>query len=91
MNYAFQRPFNALDAEGFQFELLKGTDAFAGLFLWPAYFPGFFRGVSWMTGCLPGWFIRRFMKPFALLSRSLDVSEIDPTDAVSSTLWLTIV
>lgn len=81
MNYAFQRPFNALDAEGFQSEVIKGADAFTEVFQWPNYFPNIFRGISGVIACLPRWFTSRFMKPFALVSWCLEVSATRPMDA----------
>ncbi len=74
MNYTFQRPFDTLDAEGFHSELIEALGAFSNMLQWPRYFPQFFARVSWVAGCLPGWFINRFMKPFALVGWILDVS-----------------
>lgn len=91
MNYAFQRPLNALDAEDFQSPILNGVAAFQGTFQWPIYFPNFFGGVSWVTAYLPGWFIRRFVKPVALVGWCLEVSATRTIDAESPTLWLMMV
>ena len=86
MNYAFQRPFNALDAKGFQSEVIMGADAFTELFQWPNYFPNTFRVISLVIACLPGWVTSRFMKPFALVSWCLKVSTTRPIDAYWSIL-----
>lgn len=74
MNYAFQRPLNTLDAEGFQSEVLKGNDAFTLLFHWPNYFPMVFECLVRVAACLPMWFLSRFMKPFTLVAWCLAVS-----------------
>ena len=74
MNYAFQRPLNTLDAEGFQSEILKGTEAFSRMFHWPYYFPKFFGCVVRVAAYLPMWFLSRFMKLFALVNWALAVS-----------------
>ena len=42
MNYAFQRPINALDAEALQSEVIIGTDTLMKMYRWPIYFPNFF-------------------------------------------------
>lgn len=74
MNYAFQRPFNALDEEGFQSDLLKGVETFAVMGQWPVHFPRVFGGVTWGIQCLPRWLTSRIIKPFALVDWCLDVS-----------------
>ena len=74
MNYGFQRPFDALDAEGFKSELIHAAEALLQLFLWSVYFPRFFGGVFRVTACLPRWFMSRFIKPFTLVNWCLDVS-----------------
>ena len=74
MNYAFQRPLNTLDAEGFQSEVLTGTEAFARMFHWPLYFPNVFECVVRVAAYLPMWFLSRFMKPFTLVNWCLAVS-----------------
>ena len=74
MNFGIQRPFNVLDAEGFQSEIIDSAEALLELFMWSAYFPRFFGGVSRVTARLPRWFMSRFMKPFALVKWCLDVS-----------------
>ena len=74
MNYGFQRPFNVLDAEGFQSELINSAEALLPFFLWSKYFPRVFGGVSRVAARLPRWFMSRFMKPFALVNWCLDVS-----------------
>lgn len=73
MNYAFQRPFNALDEDGFQSQVIMGTDASSRLFQWLAYFPRFFGGVFRVAENLPEWLIRRYMRPFALVNWCLEV------------------
>ena len=62
MNYVFQRTFDALDAEDFQPELLKGADIFLGMFRWPIYFPNVFGGLLRVTTSLPEWYISRYVK-----------------------------
>lgn len=74
MNYAFQRPLNTLDVEGFQSEVLKGSEAFSLLFYWSNYFPNLFGCVDRVVACLPMWFLSRFMKPFTRVNWSLAVS-----------------
>ena len=74
MNYAFQRPLNTLDAEGFQSEVMKGTEAFTRIFYWPHYFPNVFGCVDRVAARLPMWFLSRFMKPFTLVNWILAVS-----------------
>ena len=74
MNFGFQRPLNALDAPGFQSEVLDAAAALLDLFMWPINFPNFAQGVFWVTERLPKWFLHRFMKRIALLSWCLEVS-----------------
>ena len=81
MNFTFQRPLNALDAEGFQSELLTGLDAWNSLFQWPTYFPRFFAGVAGGVASLPKWVIDEFVKPFALVYRCLEVIHHAGSDA----------
>lgn len=88
MNYAFQRPFNALDEDGFQSQVIMGTDASSRLFQWLAYFPGFVGGVFRVAENLPEWLIRRYMRPFALVNWCLEVSAIRPVYAGCPTLGL---
>lgn len=78
MNYAFQRPFNALDQEGFQPDVLKGVEAFKGMWLWPMYIPKICGGVTWVIQCLPVWLTSKMIKPFALVNESLEVSATCP-------------
>lgn len=74
MNYAFQRPLNTLDAEDFNSEVLKGTDAFSLIFNWPLYFPNVFKLMDRVAASLPTWFLSRFMKPLMLVKWGLAVS-----------------
>lgn len=74
MNYAFQRPFNALDKEEFQSDLLDGVEIFTVMWQWSMHFPRVFGGVTWVIQCLPGWLTSRIIKPFALVDWCLDVS-----------------
>ena len=76
MNYAFQRPFNALDAEYFLAPLLTSVDGLTTLFLWPAYFPRTFGALARLVAGLPRWFKSRYLKPFAAVDWALEVSEI---------------
>lgn len=74
MNYTFQRPFNTLDAEGFQSELIEALDGSFTTFQWSLYFPMLFRGLFWVTMRLPRWFASRFLKSLALTKSCLEVS-----------------
>ena len=74
MNYVFQRPLNTLDAEGFQSEILNGTDAFLQIVNWPLYFPNVFKCMDRVAASLPTWFLSRFMRPLTLVKWALAVS-----------------
>ena len=74
MNYTFQRPLNALDAEGFQSPVLTGVAIFTRLTQWTFYFPTFASEVSRVIGCLPVWVTKSFVKPYAQLMWLLEVS-----------------
>ena len=74
MNYAFQRPLNTLDAEGFQSDVMKGTEAFSKMFHWSNHFPNFFGSVARVAAYLPMWVLSRFLKPFSLVNWILAVS-----------------
>ncbi len=74
LNFVFQRPLNALDAEDFESKVLSGVDAFTALFQWPIYFPGFFKGALWVIACLPRWVLNRFFIPVALVRWVQEVS-----------------
>ena len=76
---------------GVSFELIEALGAFSNILQWPRYFPQFFAGVSWVAGCLPGWFFNRSMKPFAFVGCVLNVSTIYPLYAGLSTMWLMMV
>lgn len=78
MNYTFQRPLNALDAEGFQSELVKASAANSAMFQWPIHFPKLFGGFFRVTTCLPRWFVSRFMKPLALVGWCSEVCATRP-------------
>ena len=81
MNYAFQRPINALDAEAFQSEVVVAADALVETFQWPNYFPIFFAGIMWVTASLPKWALNRIklLKPIALLNWVMEVSLTRPS------------
>ena len=91
MNYSFQRPFNTLDVEGFHSDVLEGVGGLTGMMQWPGYFPNFFAGVSWMIERLPGWFVSKSLKPYALVNWCLEVSARRPIYAEPSILWLIVV
>ncbi|KAL9076278.1 MAG: hypothetical protein Q9161_000994 [Pseudevernia consocians] len=74
MNYSFQRPFNTLDVEGFHSDVLEGVAGLTGMMQWPGYFPNFFAGVFWMIELLPGWFVSKSLKPYALVNWCLEAS-----------------
>ena len=91
MNYGFQRPLNALDAEGFQSEIIKAAHANIKLYHYPIHFPKAFWGFFWLTTRLPRWFMRRFLKPLALVNWCLEVSATRPIHTDVSVLRLMMV
>ena len=86
MNYGFQKPVNALDAEDFEPEIIKATELFLKYFLWFVHFRKTLEAFSWAMTQLPRWFIRRFMKPFALIDWCMGVSATRPNDTDLSVL-----
>ena len=86
MNYGFQKPLNALDAEGFESEIIMATEALIRLFPWFVHFRKTLEAFTWVTVHLPTWFIRRFMKRLALVNWSLGVSATCPNDTNLSVL-----
>ena len=78
MNYGFQRPFHALDAEGFDSEIVDAQHTFMLIYMWPINFPRFFGAVFKVLACLPRWFVNRFIKPLALVNLCLEVSATYP-------------
>ena len=86
MNYGFQKPVNALDAEDFGSEIIQAAEANIKLFFWSIHFQKTLRAFSWVATRLPRWFIRRFMKPIALVDWCLGVSATRPNDTNLSVL-----
>ena len=78
MNYVFQRTPDALDAEDFESGVLKGADAFVGMFLWPVYFPGLFGGLMRVMTSLPEWLMNRYVKPMSPVMWCLKASSPHP-------------
>lgn len=78
MNLAFQRPFNALDAEGFQSELVKAIEGSFTTAQWPFNYPTLFRGLYWVIIRLPKWFASRFVTSIVLAKSCLEVSATYP-------------
>ena len=86
MNYGFQKPVNALDAEDFESEIIQGAEALVKLFFWSVHFRKTLGAFNWVATQLPRWFIRRFMKPIALVDWCLGVSAARPNDTNLSVL-----
>lgn len=62
MNYVFQKPYGALDAEDFRSELLVPVIDFARMMQWPVYFPRLFGAVFKATEILPSWILEKYFK-----------------------------
>ena len=80
MNYGFQKPVNALDAQDFESEIISAAEEFLKYFFWAVYFRRTVEAFFWVTTHLPRWFIRKFMKPLALINWCLEVSATRPND-----------
>ncbi|KAL8807853.1 MAG: hypothetical protein Q9200_004517 [Gallowayella weberi] len=62
MDFAFQTPYNALDAEDFQSDILVPVVDFCKMLQWPMYFPRTFGAVFKITNILPSWVLERWFK-----------------------------
>ena len=74
MNFVYQKPFGALDAENFDSEYLVPIFDFVSTLQWPIYFPSFFGGVFGLTEMLPEWVLERWLKGFLTTREMLKVS-----------------
>ncbi|KAL8950969.1 MAG: hypothetical protein Q9222_003030 [Ikaeria aurantiellina] len=57
MNFAFHKPYNALDAKDFQSELLVPVVDFMGMQQWAFYFPKLFGAFFTTMSILPTWIV----------------------------------
>ncbi|KAL8683134.1 MAG: hypothetical protein Q9186_000847 [Xanthomendoza sp. 1 TL-2023] len=62
MDFAFQKPYDALDAEDFQSDILVPVVDFCKMLQWPMYFPKTFGAVFKITNMLPSWAMERWFK-----------------------------
>ncbi|KAL8802312.1 MAG: hypothetical protein Q9182_003890 [Xanthomendoza sp. 2 TL-2023] len=62
MDFAFQKPYNALDAEDFESDILVPVVDFCKMLQWPMYFPRTFKAVFQITSILPKWVLERWFK-----------------------------
>ncbi|KAI4245245.1 MAG: hypothetical protein L6R40_002602 [Gallowayella cf. fulva] len=62
MDFAFQKPYNALDAEDFQSDLLVPIVDFCKILQWPMYFPRMIGAIFKITSILPTWVLERWFK-----------------------------
>ena len=81
MNYAFRKPYGALDAEDFKSELLIPVIDFTRMMQWPIYFPRLFRAVFNATELLPTWALERYFK--GILTQKACI-EVRPTNFLNS-------
>ena len=74
MNYAFRKPYGALDAENFKSELLVPVIDFARMMQWPVYFPRLFGAVFGATEILPTWILERYFRGILTQKACIQVS-----------------
>ncbi|KAL8664828.1 MAG: hypothetical protein Q9202_002690 [Teloschistes flavicans] len=74
MNFMYQEPYGALDAENFQSELLVPVHDFSKMMQWPTYFPRLFGLVFGATEKLPKPVLEKFLKGFVTQKDCLNVS-----------------
>ena len=73
MNFIFQKPYGALDADNFQSELLVPVIDFSRMQQWPFYFPRLFGAVFKVTDILPTWMLKRWLKGILTQQGCLEV------------------
>ena len=74
MNYIYQKPFGALDAEDFQSDLLAPGVDFHEMMQWTTYFPRGCGGLFRVTEMLPRWVLKRWMKGIIIQQECLKAS-----------------
>ncbi|KAL8776611.1 MAG: hypothetical protein Q9194_003042 [Teloschistes cf. exilis] len=74
MNFMYQEPYGALDAENFKSDILVPVHDFSKMMQWPTYLPRLFGLVFGATDELPKWVLERFLKGFVTQRDCLDVS-----------------
>ena len=79
MNFTFQKPYGALDAEEFKSELIDPIVDFSRMQQWPFYFPNAVGGVFRLTKFLPTWVIERWFKGISTQQEGLKVRGFCPT------------
>ncbi|KAL8640149.1 MAG: hypothetical protein Q9228_002900 [Teloschistes exilis] len=73
MNFMYQEPYGALDAENFKSDILVPVHDFSKMMQWPTYLPRLFGLVFGATDELPKWVLERFLKGFVTQRDCLDM------------------
>ena len=75
MEYIYQKPFGALDAEAFDSEVLGPVFDHVSLLQWPANFPRSFKAFFLVIDKLPEWILKRGLKAISTTKMCLQVSQ----------------
>lgn len=75
MNFAYQKPYGALDAVDFESEVLMPVNDNKLMQQWASYFPNLFKPIFRITDMLPTWVLEKYLKSIRTQQRCLQVSQ----------------
>lgn len=76
MNFIYQKPFGALDAEDFDSDYVLPMEDFVDTLQWSKYFPRLFGRLYKLTDMLPEWGLERSLKGLLTTKKMLKVNAL---------------